>query len=117
MANEPAVTGATVIVGFAAGTAVANVIRDSHDTETTADIEYVRDENNNEATAVVSNLGARVTVAGVCSAAVTIKKGDVVTINSVGYLVESATERRTKTVCRFELTAYKPAAATWGGGS
>lgn len=112
MAGEPTNLGTTVLVGFATGTAVANLLRDNHDTEHTADIEYVRDENNNEATALVSNLGSRITVAGTCSAAITTKKGDTVTVNSVKYVVESAVERRTKLTCRFELTLYKPAQMT-----
>ncbi len=108
MAGEPTTLGTTVVVGFASGETVSGILRDSHDTEQTADIEYVRDENNNEATALVSNLGKRVTVSGVCSAEQTTRKGDVVTVNSVKYVCEHAVERRTKLACRFDLTLYKP---------
>ena len=101
------------MVGFADGETVSGIIRDSHDTEQTADIEHIRDENNNEATALVSNLGKRVTVSGVCSAAQTTRKGDIVTVNSVAYICESAVERRTKLACRFDLTLYKPDAAAY----
>ena len=112
MANEPTVKGATAVVGFASGETVSGIIRDSHDTEQTGDIEPVRDENNNESTMIVSNLGKRVTVSGVCSSAQTTRKGDVVTVNAVKYICENAVERRTKLTCRFDLTLYKPDALT-----
>jgi len=113
MANEPSVKGTSVLLGFATGTTVTGIIRDTHDTETTADIETVRDESNNEASFIVSNLGARLTVSGECSSAQTTKKGDIVTVNSVKYICENAVERRTKLKCRFDLTLYKTDAVTF----
>ena len=113
MANEVTIKGTTVVIGFADGETVSGIIRDSHDTEQTADIEHIRDENNNEATALVSNLGKRVTVSGTCSAAQTTRKGDIVTVNATAYICESAVERRTKLACRFDLTLYKPDAAAY----
>lgn len=112
MAGEVAIKGATVVVGFPSGESVSGVIRDTYDKEPTADIEYVRDENNNEVTALVSNLGMRITVDGVCSAAQTIVKGDVVTINSIKYLCEAATLRYGKLATRFSMTVYKPTQMT-----
>jgi len=104
----PVVKGTSVVVGFPDGETVTGVIRDTYDRETTADIEYVRNENNEEATALVSNPGVRVVVDGVCTAAQTIAKGDQVTINSVIYLCEAATMRYAKTQARFSMTIYKP---------
>ena len=112
MANEVAIKGTTIIVGFATGETVSGIIRDTHDTDHTADIEYIRDENTTDGTALVSNLGHRITIAGVCSSAQTTAKGDVVTVNSIKYLCETAIERRTKLAYRFELTLYKPTAMT-----
>ena len=112
MAGEVAIKGATVLVGFPTGETVTGVIRETYDRESTADIEYVRDENNNEATALVSNMGTRVVVDGTCSAAQTIVKGDFVTINSIKHVCEAATLRYGKLATRFSMTVYKPAQMT-----
>ena len=109
----PVIKGATVLIGFPTGESVSGVIRDTYDRETTADIEHIRDEDNNEVTAIVSNPGLRITVDGVCTEAQTIGKGDVVTINSIIYLVESATVRHSRTATRFSMTCYKPDGATY----
>jgi hypothetical protein len=109
----PAIKGTTVLIGFPTGETVAGVIRDTYDKETTADIEPVRDEDNCEVTMLVSNAGLRITVDGKCSSAVTLKKGDIVTINSVKYLCEAAVNRYTTTLTRFSGTFYKPAGATF----
>ena len=112
MAGEPTIKGTTVIIGFPTGESVTGIVRDTYDKETTADIEFVRDENNNEATALVSNLGMRIVVEGHCSAAVTILKGDTVTVNSIKYVCENAVARHSRLATRFSLTLYKPAQMT-----
>ena len=110
----PAIKGTTVLIGFPTGESLTGVVRDSYDRESTADIEHIRDEDNNEVTALVSNPGMRITLDGVCTATqADIIKGGTVTINGVVYLVEAATIRHSKLATRFSLTCYKPAAATY----
>lgn len=110
----PVIKGDNVLIGFPTGETLTGVIRDSYDKETTADIEHIRDEDNNEVTALVSNPGMRITLDGVCTAdQAAILKGGTVTINSVVYLVETATVRHTKLATRFSLTCYKPTAASY----
>ena len=108
----PSILGTKVLVGFPSADAVTGIVRDTHDVETTADIEHIRDEDNNEVTALVSNPGRRITVEGVCTEDPGISVGDVVTIDGVVYLVESAVIRHQKTATRFSLTGYKPTAAS-----
>ena len=112
MANEPTVIGTSVQVGFPAGETVTGIVRASYDKEPTADIEYVKDENNNDSTAVVSNLGMRIVVDGVLSAANTTAKGSTVTVNSIKYIVEAITRRHTPGATRCSMTLYKPAGMT-----
>lgn len=110
----PTIEGATVLIGFPTGETLTGVLRDSYDKETTADIEHIRDEDNNEVTALVSNPGMRITLDGVCTATqAALLKGGTVTINDVVYLVEAATVRHSKLATRFSLTCYKPTAATY----
>ena len=112
MAGEPAVKGTAVLVGFPSGETMTGIIRDAYDKETTADLEYVRDENNNEATALVSNLGGRIVVDGTASAAVSTAKGDILTIGeglaAVEYIVEAVTLRHSRTATRVSVTLYRP---------
>ncbi len=112
MANEPTVIGTSVQVGFPTGETVTGIIRASYDKQPTADIEYIRDETNNDATAVVSNLGMRIVVEGVLSAANTTAKGSTVTINSVKYIVEDIVRRHTPGATRCSMTLYKPTGMT-----
>jgi hypothetical protein len=112
MANTPTLIGTTVIVGFPSNESMTGIIRSSYDKEPTANLEYVRDENNNDATAVVSNLGMRIVVEGTLSAANTTAKGSTVTVNSVKYIVESIVRRHTPGATRASMTLYKPTAMT-----
>ena len=112
MANEPTVIGTSVQVGFPTGETVTGIIRASYDKEPTADIEYIKDESNNDATAVVSNLGMRIVVDGVLSAANTTAKGSTVTVNSIKYIVEAITRRHTPGATRCSMTLYKPTGMT-----
>ena len=111
---EPVIHGTEVLIGFPTGETLTGVIRDSYDKETTADIEHIRDEDNNEVTALVSNPGMRITLDGVCtSTQAALLKGGIVSINSLVYLVEAATVRHSKLATRFSLTCYKPTAASY----
>ena len=111
--SAPAIKGATILFGFPTGETVTGLVRDTYDKESTADIELVRDEDNAEVTALVSNPGLRIVVDGKCSSAMTVTKGAIYTINGVKYLCEAATNRYTPTVTRFSGTFYKPAGATY----
>ena len=111
--STPLIKGTAVLIGFPTGETVAGLLRDTYDKETTADIEMVRDEDNCEPTAIVSNPGLRIVVDGKCSAAMTVTKGTIYTINSVKYLCEAAVNRHSPTVTRFSGTFYKPDGATY----
>ena len=113
--SAPTVLGATVLVGFPSGSTMPGIIRDTHDVESTADIEYVRNEDNGEATALVSNPGQRIVVDGAVTATQTVKKGEAITINSVVYIVEATSTRYGKLATRISITAYKPDALTVSG--
>ncbi len=114
MANEPTIKGTTVQIGFPAGEIITGTIRDSLDNDTTADIEYIRDESNNESTAIISNLGLRKTIEFTAQSAVpSIKKGDVLAVNSISYIVESAVIRYSRLATRGTIVVYKPDAATF----
>jgi hypothetical protein len=79
----------------------------------TADIEQIRNEDNEEATAIVSNPGLRLVIDGKCTAAQSIVKGGVYAINEVYYLCEAAVNRHSPTLTRFSATFYKPDGATY----
>lgn len=103
-----------VEIGFLGGT-FTGYIRENESKESTADLEYIQDEDANDAIAVVSNPGVRFTVDGVVKAGTTLPaKGDVVTYGSASYLVESVSARSTNKVRRFSMTLYKPDNTTWG---
>jgi hypothetical protein len=116
MANTPTLIGTTVIVGFPTNESMTGIIRSSYDKEPTADLEYIKDESNNDASAVVSNLGMRIVVDGVASAENTTAKGDVLTVGIapetplVEYIVEAITRRHVPLATRLSLTLYRPTA-------
>ncbi len=112
MANEPTIIGTTVIIGFPTGETISGVIRDTYNKDGVGKVEYIQDENNNDGTVIVSGLGNRISVEGTMSAANTVRVGDVVTVNSIKYVVESVGERRTRLAARIAMTLYKPDALT-----
>jgi hypothetical protein len=109
MANEATKIG-TIEIGLASGVTITSLVRESVDHETTAEIEYGKDEQNNDAYAVVSNLGNRYSVVGKIAAAVSVKKGDIITINGAKYLVEQANTSYAASFTRFSFVANKPTA-------
>lgn len=117
MANEPTVRGTAALIGFPGGITLTGFTRESQSDESTADIEYLRDENNNEAVAIVSNPGARVSVEGWSTTAPALKKGDTITIGAVPHIVEAWSVRYTSGATRFSITAYKPDAMTLEAGA
>ncbi|MCK9468140.1 MAG: hypothetical protein M0Q49_01875 [Porticoccaceae bacterium] len=118
--SKPTLLGTKVQIGFPDGATIGGTFRDTYDSDSTADIETIRDEDNNEVTAIVSNLGDRVTIEFTCAASVPdVKKGETLTVGAVLYLVEAANIRRSRSATRGTVTLYKPTAATWttpGGG-
>lgn len=112
MANEPTIIGTTVIIGFPTGESISGVVRSTYNKDGVGKIEYIPDEDNNDATAIVSALGNRITVEGTMSAANTVRVGDTVTVNSIKYIVEAVGERRTTLAARITMTLYKPDAMT-----
>jgi hypothetical protein len=78
------------------------------DHEPTAEIEYGKDEENNDAYAIISNRGARKSIAGKITGAIDFKKGDSITIDEEDYVIETATISHTPSFTRFVLVVYKP---------
>lgn len=58
--------------------------------------------------AIISNRGARKSIAGKLSGAVAFKKGETITIDEVPYVIETANTSRTPSFTRFTLVVYKP---------
>jgi hypothetical protein len=110
------IIGTTVIVGFPDGETMAGIIRASYDKQPTADLEYVRDENNNDASCVVSNLGGRIVIDGVATASNATAKGDVLEVGiaegetPVEYIVEDIAKRHSPSATRLSMTLYRPTA-------
>ena len=116
MASTPPVNiGEKIVIGLPDGQTIEGTIRDTVDTTPSADIEWVRDENNNDVAAIVSNPGTRMTIAGVMKTDITdtVKTGTVLSIKSKSYIVENVTYSRTKTVARYSMTVYAPDAMTF----
>ena len=96
--------GVVVDVGFGTGT-ISMMVRSDQSNAATGNLETVPDENGDDAVYGVSNLGERLVANGSLLANQTApKKGDVVTINSVNYIVEDASVQRTALVARLSLT-------------
>jgi hypothetical protein len=105
MPNAPTVIG-SVLIGFGDGNVIQGMIRESLNLEPTAEIEYGKDEDNNDAYAIVSNLGNRISIAGKLSGVVTFKKGDTIAIDEVNYVIEQAVTSHTSSFTRFNLIVY-----------
>lgn len=102
-----------VVIGFLGGT-FTGYIRENESQESTADLEYIQDEDANDAIAIVSNPGVRFTVDGIVKSGTSLPtKGSTVTYGSDKYLVESISARSTNKVRRFSMTLYKPDNTTW----
>ena len=112
MAANDAIAIGEVLIGLPTGVVIQGMIRESVNLEPTADIEYGKDEQNNDAYAIVSNLGNRTSIAGKLSGEVTFKKGETIAIDEVNYVIESATTAHTLSYTRFNLVVYKPDAMT-----
>lgn len=113
----PSVIGTQVSIGFA-GATYSGTIREDSSHQPTGDIEFIRNEDNQEATAIISNLGKRITVSFICGAELpTPKVGDTVTLDGVAMLCESADIRHSRTATRGTITGYKPDGLTLGGGA
>lgn len=103
-----------VAVGFASGT-IAYMWREAENHDDSADIEYIKNEAADDAVALISNQGKRISLEGVLLDGQTPPvKGDTVTIDGVVMLVESVSVRRTSKSARVSISAYKPDGATWG---
>lgn len=107
----------TVVLGFGNGT-ITCMIRETQSDDNTGTIEYVADEDGNDSAAVVSNKGKRLTCDGYLAHGQTAPaKGDIVSLDSVAYIVENSVQRKTPTVNRISLTLYRSNAATWSAAS
>lgn len=106
-----------LVLGFGADT-IGIVVRETHNEDDSATIEYVPSEAGDDAVAVISNPGKRITIDGYLVSGQTVpKKGSVVALDQANYLVEACQTRRTRTTARISLTLYKPDNTTWAASS
>ena len=104
----------TEIIGFPSGTTMVGVVREGHDNDSFADIEDVRDEDNSTGLEIVSNPGEIINVSGhVQSAFTRPKKGTIVTVNSVKYMVWSCKVSASRTLSRISMELRKPDSITY----
>ena len=111
--TPPKLLGKQYIIGLPTGDTLTGYDRDSYNKETTADIEYGRDEDNAEVAAIVSNPGVRLNLSGKAlassNAVEQLVKGNVVSVGTKAYLIEAATVARTAGgFAVFSLTLYAP---------
>lgn len=110
----PTIKGTTVNIGYA-GATYSGTIRDGSSHQPTGDIEYIRNENNEEGTAIISNPGKRITVEFTVGASVpTPTIGAVVMLDGESMMVEAADIRYSRTATRGSITGYKPDALSLG---
>lgn len=103
-----------VVIGFPTGTSVTGVVRDNFGISSSIDIEDVRNEDNNVDCQVLSNSVAIRTVSGHVLSTYTLPAaGDVVTIDSVKYLIHDIKCEYTPTITRFTMEVRKPSAITY----
>ena len=108
--TAPINIGTKIVVGLPTGQTITGIIRDTVDITPSGDIEWVRDENNADCAAIVSNPGERLVIVGTMKDDITstVKTGTVIKIAGKDYVVESVTYSRTKTVARYNMTVYAP---------
>jgi len=108
--NKPKNIGKKFVIGLPGGQTVTGLVRETVDRTNTADVEMVRDEDNAEVAAIVSNPGKRLAVAGVMAEdlADQIAPGAVVTAAGKEYLVEASAVSYARTLARFTMTLYAP---------
>jgi hypothetical protein len=94
------------LIGLPDGTVIQGMIREAVNFEPTADIEYGKDEHNNDAYAIVSNLGNRINITGKITGQITFRKGDTIAIDEVNYIIEQAATQHTPSFTRFNLVVY-----------
>ena len=114
MAASKQPSTSTVVVGFPSGVTVTGVIKEGVDFTSERDIEDVRNEDNDVDCQIISNQVDIRKVTGHCLSTIVIpKKGDVITIDSVKYLIHDISVSYSRTIARFSLDARKPSAITY----
>ena len=107
-------TAAGYTIGFVTAEAVSGLTRDSQENMTNADIEEIRDENNAAVAILVSNPVVTKRIEGIMLSTYTPPaKGDVVTVNSIKYMVYSVSTKYSRTWCRVSLELQKPTSITF----
>ena len=104
----------TVEIGFPTGETITGTLRESQENATTADLEVVNDEQNDEACTIVSNPGAEKVISAIVLSTFTApEKGTIVTVNSVNYLVHDISVTSSRTIKRMSITIRKPDSVTY----
>ena len=107
--------GTTVIVGFN-GFTYTGAIMDSVSRKPIGDIKEIRGENNAVTTKLISNPGFEVSVEVIVTSLAAfnaIKKGDLFTINSVGYMVTDADGKYSREEVKWSISAIKEDSMTY----
>lgn len=115
MSNTPVQHGETLLIGIGSNTYSAHIVHNA-DTEAQAEEEIIRGEENETTTVLISDRADELTLQGVCKATSTIgavKKGDVVTVNSIAYRVLTRSFMRSALAARFRLGLRKEVSMTY----
>jgi hypothetical protein len=107
-------TAAGYNIGFVTSEAISGLTRDSQENHSNADIEEIRDENNAAVALLVSNpVTIKKIDAIMLSTYTPPAKGDVVTVNSIKYMVYSVSTKYSRTWTRVSLELQKPNSITF----
>jgi hypothetical protein len=104
----------TEIIGFPDGTTITGIVREGYEQDSFADIEEVRDEDNSTGLEVISNPGEIRMISGhVQSTFTRPKKGTVITIGGVKWMIHSCKVSAARTLSRISMEVRKPDSITY----
>lgn len=109
-------TAVTLGFGTSAQYCITGYLPDTVALEQFADIQEIRDCNNDLTTKLISNKGVRIKVEAVIksgTAAEAIRIGDVMTVNSVKHMVEACTVTYSREAAKISLTLVKEDVITY----
>ena len=107
-------TAAGYNIGFVTADTVSGLTRDSQENTKHTDIEEIRDENNAAVAILVSNPVVVKRIDGnMLSTYIPPAKGDVVTVNSIKYMVYSVSVKYGRTWTRVSMELQKPDSITF----
>ena len=107
-------TAAGYQIGFVTAEVISGLTRDSQENMKNTDIEEIRDENNAAVAILTSNPVVIKRIEAIMLSTYTPPaKGDVVTVNSIKYMVYSVSTKYSRTWCRVSLELQKPDSITF----